>query len=253
MEFNIPKSWDDISVDFWKSLIQMKPEDFINQYEYKLELLYTLLGSDGDDLDIDELDIDEVIEILDSIEWIFKEPSINFKKEINGLRVKNISRLKLGEFIDIESFVKNGYIENIEMVASILYKKYKEDEWGNEIEEPYIYDIYKRGDIFKKCNISDIYGILKHYIDWKNKFMDVFTTLFEDPDFDKIEDEDKLSPQELEEIRKEIESNKKKSAFNWHLLIWKLSDGDITKMDAITNLPVNYVFTTLAMKKSLEL
>lgn len=253
MEFNIPKSWESVSVSFWKELIQLKPTDFKNQYEYKLELLYTLLGSDGDDLDIDELDIDEVIEILNSISWLFNEPSLDFKKEINGLRVKNINRLTLGEFIDLESFTKNGYIENIELVASIIYKRFKEDEWGNEIEEPYIYDIYKRAESFKDCNITDIYGILKFYIDWKSKFMDTFNTLFEDPDFDKIEDEDKLSPEELEEIRREIEKDKKKAAFNWHLLIYNLADGDITKLDDITNLPVNYIFTTLAMKKTLQL
>ena len=77
--------------------------------------------------------------------------------------------------------------------------------------------------------------------------------MFQDPDFDVIEDEDKLSAEEILEIKEEIEKEKRKSAFSWHLLVYKLADGDISKMDAITNLPVNYVFTTLSMKKTLEL
>lgn len=250
MEFNIPKSWEDISTEFWKELVLLKPEDFISTYEYKIELFYALLN---DDIDIDELEIDEVIEILESIDWVFKEPSTEHKKKIGGFRLKDVNSLSLGEFIDLEHYAKDGYINKIEYICSILYKKYKTDEWDNEIEEPYIYDLEKRKEIFLKTNISNIYGVLKYYIDWKTKFMKIFDSLFQDPDFDVIEDEDKLSEEEVIEIKKEIEKEKIKASFSWHFLIYKLCNGDITKMDAITNLSVNYIFTTLSMKKTLEL
>jgi hypothetical protein len=83
--------------------------------------------------------------------------------------------------------------------------------------------------------------------------MDSYSNLFEDSNYDVIENEEMFDEEELVELKKEIEDEKSKAKFSWDSIIYNLSSGDITKMDAITNLPLIYVFNTLSMKKALDI
>lgn len=250
---SLPKSWNDIKLYQYQDLVSIDTDSYETDIDVNLEEISILLDTTIDDPYIQDMDIDELIKILNSIKWLRNTPSTNFSKELFNYKVKELNKLTLGEFIDIDHFISQDSIKNLHIVCSILYKKYKDDEWGNTIEEPYIYDIYKRAEEFIDLPVNKIYGIIEYFIKYKNDFMDSYTNLFEDSNYDIIEDEEMFDDEELEELKKEIEDEKSKAKFSWDSIIYNLSGGDITKMDEITNLSLIYVFNTLSMKKALDI
>jgi hypothetical protein len=250
---NIPKSWGDIKLYQYQELLGIDVDSYESDIDINLEEISILLETTTDDPYISELDIDELINILNKLKWLRTNPPTNFSKEIFNYKIKELNKLTLGEFIDIDHFISTNSINNLHIICSILYKKYKDDEWGNTIEEPYIYDIYKRAEEFLDLPVNKVFGIIEYFIKYKNDFMDSYSNLFEDSNYDVIENEEMFDEEELVELKKEIEDEKSKAKFSWDSIIYNLSSGDITKMDAITNLPLIYVFNTLSMKKALDI
>lgn len=245
----LPKSWSEVSVEQWQELNGVSNEDKFNEL---LDKVAILLDLDRDDEYFDSLYIEDLIAMLSEVSWINREPPSNIPNEVDNFKLINIGRLTLGEFIDIEHWIVEP-IKNIHLIASVLIRGWRINDWSHLEIEPYTFDIYDRGNIFLEKPINKVWGVYKLYMDFRKQFMDDYSTLFEDPDYDVIEDEDKLSPEELKEIKEEIEKDKKLAKFSWTRLIWDLSGGDITKMDEITNQPIKWVFNNLSMKKSLEL
>lgn len=247
----LPKNWDDITVEQYIELRLLNVDDFDSDFELILEQLAILLDTSSDDEIFDDLDIDQLLKIMSKIKWLKQEPSLNYKSKINELEIKQLQKLAFGEFIDLNHFFSNNYIENLPIIASILYKNYKIDEWNNKKEEPYKYDIYEKARQFNQVPINQIYGILKSYIDWKEEFLNIYKDQFEDKNWDQIDNEELLDPKEVMDIKKEIEEEKKKSKFSWEAILWELSGNDITKFDKILEMPLILVMNTLAMKKTL--
>lgn len=246
----LPKSWDDISYDIYKELNEIKKSNlsFTNLYIEVLSLLWDISPDD----DIFDMDIDELISYKNKIDWIFNEPVFNnciiYK---NKFKLKNLNKITLGEFIDIEN--KIGEIDdNLDWISAILYKKYKEDDWGNIIEEPYTYDINERIELFNKETITFLLPIKKYYLEWRENFMLNYKELFEsNNDLDNV-DEDELVG--VDNKINKINQRKEKIIikWSWENLLWGLSGEDITKIKDIFNLNVIFVFNMLSMKKSLS-
>jgi predicted CopG family antitoxin len=249
---NLPKSWNDISLEIYQELHSIKKEDK-TYTELLVEQISLLLDIAPDDEYFDELDIDELINIINNIKWIKNTPSENFSNVIDNLNLKDINKMTLGEFIDLEHFFKDDYIKNLHLICSILYKQYEVDKWNNKIEEPYIYNIYERSELYLKQPIHKVFGVIKHYLDFKDIILDTYKIVFESDDFNDLENTEGLSDEEIEEIKKEIEEDKKKAVWSWDAVIYNLCDGDITKSDNLTNLSLIYILNTLSMKKILKL
>lgn len=249
---NLPKSWEDITLDQYIELDQLDSDSFENEFDLILEQLSIILNTSSDDDIFDELDIDELVNIMSKIKWLRKEPPTNVKNKINNLTLKDLNKLKLGEFIDLEYFFSIDYKTNLHIIASILYKQNKEDEWCNTIEEPYIYDVYKRGEIFKSLPITNTYGLITNYLNWKETFLDIYENLFEDSNYDKIENEEMFDQDELKELKDEIEVDKKKAAFSWEAILWELSGNNIANYDEVLNTSLVLVMNTLSMRKTLK-
>ena len=248
----IPKSWNEVSLDKYKELISIKTEEYSTPFFYKLEVLAILNETSTDDELFEDLDIDELSTILDDIKWIFDAPN-GLKNTIKDYKLKDIKRITLGEFIDLDKLFEN-HTENLDLICSILFKKYKEDEWGNAIEEPYIYDLEKRRVDFIDIPINHIIGIIKYFLEFRELIFNTFSIIFTNPeDLEEPEDTENLSQEEIEEIKKEIEIEKSKSKWSWLKLIYDVCDGDIAKTDAVTNLSLVYVLKTLAMIKELDI
>lgn len=250
----LPKSFDDITVETYQELLTLNVNDFEGEFSLLTEQLAILLGVGSDDELFDDLDIDDLIDAMNNIKWLKSNPTYNYKKDVEYLTCKSdLNKLTLGEFIDLEYFFEQDYIKNLHIICGILYKQYKTDDWNNTIEEPYIYDIYERSNLFIEQPISNVYGIIKMYLDWKENILNAYANLFEDPNFDKIEDEHMFEPEELMEMKQEIEVEKKKSKWSWEAIIWELSGKNLSYYDQVLNIPIILVFNTLSMKKTLEI
>jgi hypothetical protein len=252
MKNQLPKNWSDVKLYQFQELKEANPDDFDSDVELIIEQICILSGIDPDNDEFGEMEFDELLDIMKSISWVLSEPPLNYSNKLGDYKLKNINKLKFGEFIDLEAYFSDNYIKNLHLICAILYKNTKVDEWGNVIEEPYIYDIYSRSEMYMDIPISMIYGVIKYYLDFKELIMDKYHIIF-DYNGDDIEDTEGLSEEEIVEIKQEIEADKKKAKWSWPALINKLADGDVTKYDAITDLPLAFILNELSMRKIMDI
>jgi len=247
----LPKNWGDISYEVWKELVEIKKLNlpFTNLYIEILSLLWDISPDD----DMFDMDIDELISHVKEIDWVLKEPIFNTPvKEWNDFRLKNLNKITLGEFIDIENKV-NDIDNNLDWVCAILYKRWKEDEWNNSVDEPYLYDLDERIALFRGAPLPLLLAIKGEYLKWRENFMLNYKELFESGEpSDEVEEDEELIG--VENKMAKINNKKAEIAvkWSWENLLWGLSGEDITKIKNIFELNVIFVFNILSMRKSLS-
>jgi hypothetical protein len=197
--------------------------------------------------DYEELTITELGERLHEISFLSKEPSEVVRKEINDLTYSGFDSLKLGEYIDIDTFLSMDMYNNFPLLLAVTYKRTKLNEWGVVIAEPYTYDIKQRSKLFLDLPITDVYGVLKEWVKYKENIIASYPLLLDTP----VTDEE--IEQSGEEDKEDIKKEKEQQAFAWEATIFKLCGDDITKFDAVTDLPFIFVMNMLSMRNSLSL
>jgi len=240
---NLPRNWNEVSVSQWLEL------NTIDELEYNSVFLQTIealsILSDTDPEELEDLDPEELINLASKVSFIEREPSNKPKELVKGLKLNPLDRLTLGEFIDLEHYAMQ-FVQNFDILLSILYKRWKTDEWGNVVFEPYSYSIMSRKLLFHEVSINDVYGAVKNYIDYSNDFKKRYENLF-NPVIEEEEtelDEDDLKAEAEEKVF---------SKWSWEKLLYDLSNQDLTKIDAVTDLNLVFVFNMLSMVEELQL
>jgi len=256
MENNIiiPKGWVEIRTEQYIELLSLDNTDYNSMSVYNLEVLSIISDTDKDDDVWQDMDIDDLFVIYNNTKWLLNEPNKKHLKEIDNKELKDFNTLTLGEFIDIQYFFNDNYISNIHLICAILFKQYKLDEWNNKIYEPYEYNIYERSNTYLEIPITNIYGIISNYLEWKDNFMTSYTNLFEvEANITEEEMYEGLDQNEIDELNAELEADKQLSKWNWERILYDLSGGNITKFNDILNMNIILVFNILSMKKELKL
>jgi len=240
---NLPRNWNEVTVNQWLEL------NTIDELEYNSVFLQTIealsILSDTDPEELEDLDPEELIDLARKVSFIQREPSNKPKELVKGLKLKPLDRLTLGEFIDLEHYAVQ-FVQNFDILLSILYKRWKTDEWGTVVFEPYSYSIMSRKELFNEVSINEVYGAVKNYIDYSNDFKKRYENLFNPI----IEEEDT----ELDEDDLKAEAEEKVfSKWSWEKLLYDLSNQDLTKIDAVTDLNLIFVFNMLSMVEELQL
>jgi len=250
MTMLIPNNWSKITLAQYQELKALEAEEeSIGSFEYIIEQLAILLDTDSEDDFFDDMDIDQLLEMIKNVSWLRSKPNGMIKNEIDKYYCKELNKLTLGEFLDLEHYFKEDYFANLHYIAAILYRRRKTDEWDNIIEEPYIYDPKQRADKYLDLPITYTFGLIQYYTEWKENIMKIYENVFEEPGFDEINEEDELTGQELAEHRKQIAQDKAKSEWSWEAIIYDLSNKDLTKYDQLFDTTFILVMNTLSMKK----
>ena len=240
---NLPRNWNEVTVNQWLELNTIDEEYHNSVFLQTIEALSIL--SDTDPEELEDLDPEELIDLARKVSFIQREPSNKPKELVKGLKLKPLDRLTLGEFIDLEHYAVQ-FVQNFDILLSILYKRWKTDEWGNLIFEPYSYSIMSRKELFNEVSINEVYGAVKNYIDYSNDFKKRYENLFNPI----IEEEDT----ELDEDDLKAEAEEKVfTKWSWEKLLYDLSNQDLTKIDAVTDLNLIFVFNMLSMVEELQL
>jgi len=252
MEFNLPKSWNDITLYQYLELEEIKKITYNNSVDETLELFSILLNTTPDDPIFDEIEIEEVWSELDKRIWLKDNIQSASSKIINQFTLKNFNNILLGEFIDIEHHIDSG---DVFKIIPILYKQTKVDDWGNTIEEPYIYSFEERWEIFLDISIPKIVGVVNEYLDWRKNFLNSYENLFLKNDDLAIDEENETELTGRAKIDAEIETlnNTKKSKWSWESILLGLSGNDVTKFEALFGTSLILVFNTLSAKHVLEI
>jgi hypothetical protein len=240
---NLPRNWNEVSVSQWVELSTIDPTEFNSIFLQTIEALSIL--SDTDPEELEDLDPEELINLASKVQFIKREPSNKPKDLVKGFRLKPLDALTLGEFIDLEHYTMQ-LAENFTLLLSILYKRWKSDEWGNLVFEPYTYNLMSRKDVFNELQINDVFGAVNNYITYSNDFKQRYENLFNPV----IEEE----PDELDEDDLKAEAEEQRfNKWSWEKLLYDLSNQDLTKIDAVTDLPLVFVFNMLSMVEELQL
>lgn len=241
----LPKKWSDISVEKFIEISDIDKE--LGPWHYNSEILSII--TDEPIENIEDLEIDILNAYIDQCKWALSQPSKQYKHKLLGMQIKPLAKLTLFEYIDLDYFFNNNYLKNIDKICAILYRQVKSNRWGEEILEPYDYDINTRADKFLDLPITDVYGIINEFLKFRENFLDVYANLF--GEVDEITEEDRATL-DVEEI-KDLEQEKKESKWSWERMLYGLTNGDITKTEAVGALPLTYVFNVLGMKKELNI
>lgn len=241
---NLPQNWNQIRVEQFVELSALNEEDFGSLFLYNIEALAIVTDTDSEEYD--DLTPEELTELTSKLSWIRKEPPKKFSKEINGMTFKPLINLTLGEFIDLEHYFSQNYIEHLTTICGILYRRTKFTEWGEIEYEPYSYDPNHRINIFTEIPITDVYGIIKEYLDFRGEVMDKYANLFA-PEID--ETEELTDPED----RREEEKEKKLQKWSWEMVIYELAGNDLTKVDQVTDLPLILALNFMSMRYELKM
>jgi len=241
----LPKRWSEISVEKFIEISEIDKE--LGAYHYNSEIFSII--TDEPIEDIEDLEIEVLNDYMDQCKWALSQPSKQYKQKLLGMQQKSLSKLTLFEYIDLDYFFNENYLKNIDKICAILYRQAKSNRWGEEILEPYDYDLNTRADKFLDLPITDVYGIINEFLKFRENFLNVYANLF--GQIEEISEEDRrtLDPEEI----KEIEQEKKESKWSWERMIYGLTNGDITKTEAVGSLPLVYVFNVIGMKKELDI
>ena len=242
----LPKQWSDITLDQFIEINQIDKEQGANGYNSDLLAIVTDMTYD----EIDELDLDDMVQMVDDMKWSNTQPSKQYKHELLGMKIKPLSKLCLFEYIDLDYYFNDNYHTNLDKICAILYRQTKVNEWGEVVLETYDYDINVRAEKFLDLPITDVYGIVSEFLKFRENFLDVYKNLFSEAEEElTADDKEAMEPEEIKEVEAEVKNNK----WSWERMIYGLTDGDITKSEAVGALPLTYVFNMLGMKKELDI
>jgi hypothetical protein len=237
----LPKNWNQISVEQFLEIRNLSSED--GMFNYQIDVLSAL--TDSDISDFEELDIDELSELTSQIKWINSEPSKRYKNKLDKYVLKPFTKISLGEFIDLEHYFSNNYLDHFCHILALLYRRTSKNIYGDDIIEPYNYSPSDRLDWYLDYKITDVYGLIPEYIKFRENFTNTYTNLLVDvvPDDEVLEDADEIKEQKREQ---------EKQKFAWESTIMALCNDDLSKFNSILDMSVVLVFNILGMKKTLD-
>lgn len=242
----LPKQWSNISLEQFIEISQIDKKQGANSYNSELISIVTDMTYE----EIDELDLDDMVQMVADMKWSNTQPSKQYKHELLGMKIKPLSKLCLFEYIDLDYYFNDNYHTNLDKICAILYRQSKVNDWGEVVLETYDYDINLRAEKFLDLPITEVYGIVAEFLKFRENFLDVYKNLFGEAE-EKLTADDKaaMEPEEIKEVEAEVKNNK----WSWERMIYGLTDGDITKSEAVGALPLTYVFNMLGMKKELDI
>jgi hypothetical protein len=228
-------------VEQFLEIRRLSSEDGI--FDYQIDVLCIL--TDKDVSYFEELDIDDLSKLIRQLKWIETEPSKRYKNKLDNYILKPFTKISLGEFIDLEYYFSNNYLDHFCHILALLYRRTSKNVYGDDIIEPYNYSPSDRLDWYLDYKITDVYGLISEYIKFRENFTNTYTNLLVDvvADNEVLEDADEIKEQKREQ---------EKQKFAWESTIMALCNDDLSKFNDILDMSAVLVFNILGMKKTLD-
>jgi hypothetical protein len=228
-------------VEQFLEIRRLSSED--GMFNYQIDVLSAL--TDSDISEFEELDIDELTVLTEQIKWINSEPSKRYKNKLDNYVLKPFTKISLGEFIDLEHYFSNNYLDHFCHILALLYRRTSKNVYGDDIIEPYNYSPSDRLDWYLDYKITDVYGLIPEYLKYRENFTNTYTNLLVDvvADDEVLDDADEIKEQKRE---------KEQQKFAWESTIMALCNDDLSKFNDILDMSAVLVFNILGMKKTLN-
>ena len=159
-EFKLINSWSDVTLSTWLQLIDFETG---TKTEEATETIAAL--SDIPKKLIKELSLSDVAVIMSKIGELQQEQDTKLKRliEINGVEygfMPDLDSISLGQYADIEQFIKNGIDKNLPELMAVLYAPIKEKKNDIYIIDAYDGDIRLRAEEMKQMSAEQVQSAL---------------------------------------------------------------------------------------------
>ena len=158
--FNLINSWSDVSLSTWLSLIDFETG---TKTEEATETIAAL--SDIPKKLIKELSLSDVAVIMSKVGELQAKQDTKLKRiiEINGVEYgfhPDLDSISLGEYADIEQFIKNGIDSSLPELMAVLYRPVKLKKNDIYIIDSYDGDIRLRAEEMKQMSAAQVQSAL---------------------------------------------------------------------------------------------
>jgi hypothetical protein len=159
-EFKLINSWSDVTLSTWLSLIDFETG---TKTEEATETIAAL--SDIPKKLIKELSLSDVAVIMSKVGELQQEQDTKLKRiiEINGVEYgfhPDLDSISLGEYADIEQFIKNGIDSSLPELMAVLYRPIKLKKNDIYIIDSYDGDIRLRAEEMKQMSAEQVQSAL---------------------------------------------------------------------------------------------
>ncbi|MBP93864.1 MAG: hypothetical protein CMC55_07090 [Flavobacteriaceae bacterium] len=162
-EFKLINSWSDVNLETWLKLTEFESGSKTKEAEETIAAM-----SDIPKQLINQLSLRDVAVIMGKIAELQAEQDSSLKKiiEIDGIEYgfhPNLDDITLGEYADIETFIKNGIEENLPEVMAVLYRPITEKKNDIYTIAAYDGDIRMRTEEMKKMSAEQVQSALRFF------------------------------------------------------------------------------------------
>jgi len=159
-EFKLINSWEDVTLETWLSLIDFETG---TKTEEATETIAAL--SNIPKQLVKELALKDVAVLMSKIAELQQKQDTNLKKiiEIEGVEYgfhPDLDSITLGEYADIETFIKNGVEKHLPELMAVLYRPIKEKKNDIYIVDAYDGNIRLRTEEMKKMSAQQVQSAL---------------------------------------------------------------------------------------------
>ena len=161
--YNLIDSWSDVTLEKWIKLININTESKTEEAE---EIIAALSGIPNEL--IKKLSLRDVAIILGKISDLQSQQDTALKKviEIGGVEYgmhPNLDDITLGEYADIESFIKAGLEKNMPEIIAVLFRPVTERKGEAYTIEAYDGNITIRAEEMKKMSSEQVENALRFF------------------------------------------------------------------------------------------
>jgi hypothetical protein len=172
-EFSLINSWSDVTLSTWLQLIDFETG---TKTEEATETIAAL--SDIPKKLIKELSLSDVAVIMSKIGELQAKQDTKLKRiiEINGVEYgfhPDLDSISLGEYADIEQFIKNGIDKQLPELMSVLYRPIKLKKNDIYIIDSYDGDIRLRAEEMKLMSAEQVQSALFFFYNLGKVFSEI--------------------------------------------------------------------------------
>jgi len=172
-EYKVIESWDDVTLEKWIKLVNLKKG---SRSKEALETISEL--SNISKKLIKQLGIQDVAAIMKYVTNLQNKKDSSFKRIIKVENVEygfhpDFEKLTLGEYADLETFIKNGVENNLPEIMAILYRPVVEKKNNVYTIKAYDGDIAIRTEIMKKMSASQVQKSLVFFWNFVNELLKI--------------------------------------------------------------------------------
>ena len=190
--YNLINSWSDVTLEKWIKLIDVETGSKTEEAKETISVL-----SDIPKKLVKELALRDVAIIMSKVAELQSEQDTVLKKvfEIEGVEYAmhpNLDDITLGEYADIETFIKSGFEKNMPEIMAVLFRPIKDKhENGTYTISAYDGDITIRAEEMKKMSAEQVQSALVFFYHFVSRFLKILPSFLQE---------------RLQEIQKDLET-----------------------------------------------